>query len=259
MKDLVKIIFFGMSFLFASCTGGLLSSMNRQWKEPVIIAPFVDSFSRENEIEVFWDEDPGADSYVLFRASDSALPAYIEVYKGNALFFQDKGIPTGHRYLYSLGKIRGTKLFGPSEAVLGVGSSTVKDNNEPNDTSQEATELTWDLTSNIFYYSSVLPGISISDTDWYFVNVPPRRQANIVVTQRDLSGEYSYLDMSIESVGITAIKNGVSIGIKNHSHQEESMKFKIIPNPQRFQNDLGLVGGSTEVYDIKVASLTELE
>ena len=259
MNKRIEIAAFVLSQIaFAGCDAGLLLEMSRSIDDPVVREPEVDSFVTESTINVRWEADEGTDEFVLFRAVDNSTLSYEIVYRGTSLEYIDTGIGDGDRYLYTLGNARGSQIFGPSEAVMGVGSDVRRDEYEPNDTRENATELSTDLTANIFFYSAY-SGETVEDTDWYVMSVPPRRQANIVLVQRGLSGTgSSYMDIYIENESVEPITSGSTIAIPNYEFTEKRILFRISPSAQQFYNAYSLAGGGLEVYDLSLSSVTEI-
>ena len=162
-------------------------------------APLVRSLDRELRIEVSWDVDPAAEEYVLERVEDALVGAFSVVYRGTGTSYADTDCRNQCRYLYRLSKSRGSRLFGPSAAVLGVACDTCKDELEPNDSGPQATALgDFQLRANLFYYRAtpaLYPGQQLQDDDWYWLQVPPQRVANLLITQVGLppGSEHTYV------------------------------------------------------------------
>jgi len=171
-----------MAIFLAGCSEGLLAELDRLAEDPSPSTPSVESFATELSISVTWPSDPAADEYVLERADDSVTPVYAQVYRGDATFYTDTNCVDQGRYLYRLATVKGQKSFGPSAPALGVGSATCRDALEGNDSETRATALDYDRSANLYFYRS-FTGAVVQDVDWYSVVVPPRRQANIVITQ----------------------------------------------------------------------------
>jgi len=192
---------------------GLLGDILRVNTDPVVEVPSVTSFEKEETIEITWNADPGADEYILYRAEDAVIPVYKILYQGTSLSLTDTDVTGEHRYLYTLGKVRGTVLFGPSDPTLGVGSNVIQDNLEGNNIKEKATILVWDLDSNLYYYRSN-DGEEIEDLDWYSIYVPPRRKAMIIVTQDGLgSGADSWMNYYLEGHVPETIVNSNAIRV----------------------------------------------
>ncbi len=256
IRSLVIIV---ISLIMLSCSEGLLGDMLRVITDPVVEVPSVTSFVKEETIEISWDDDPGADEYILFRAVDTAVPVYEIIYQGTNLSVIDTDVinGAGNRYLFTLGKVRGTRLFGPSDPVLGVGSMVIQDELENNDTKVKSTKLIWDLDANLYYYLSY-SGAEVEDYDWYNVTVPPRRQANIVITQENLVGLNTWMYLSLEGHLPEIIANSTGIPLKNYSYEEKNFYFMISPIPAEFYADPPTAGGSLINYHIFVESITGL-
>ena len=249
------IIFIAITAL-ASCSQSLLLTMGRVFKDPQVALPKVVSMAEENKIFISWDADPAAEEYLLERAIDAAAPIFSQLYRGSENSFTDEGVPDERRYLYRLTKIRGNRAFGPSEPVMGVGGNTREDLQEPNDTLETAKELTYDLASNIYYYFGH-NNRKVEDLDWFYVSVPPQRQANIVVSESGLGiGANSSFNIYVEGNPEERIISGTSIPVKNESNQTVKIKFRISPIPQQFYDTLVGNGGRLVVYTLSLRSIT---
>lgn len=255
IQSLVIVV---LSLVLLSCSEGLLSDMLRVNTDPVVELPSVVSFEKEETIEISWNADPGADEYILFRAEDVLLPVYEIIYQGTSLSLTDTDITGEHRYLYTLGKVRGTLLFGPSDPILGVGSNVIQDNLEGNNVKEMAAKLVWDLDANLYYYRSN-NGEEIEDYDWYFVTVPPRRKAMIIVTQSGIgSGADSWMEYYLEGHVTETIVNSNAIPIENYSYEEKTFYFLISPNSSEFIGDPTLGGGGLINYRVSLNSIQSL-
>ncbi|MDA3940458.1 MAG: hypothetical protein PF693_14305 [Spirochaetia bacterium] len=246
------------SLLTLSCSEGFLSDMLRVITDPVVEEPTVFSFEKEETIEISWNTDPGVDKYILYRAEDTLIPIYEILYQGRELSLTDTEVTSEHRYLYKLGKLRGTMLFGPSEPILGVGSNVIQDNLERNNIKENATTLVWDLDANLYYYRSNT-GEEIEDYDWYLISVPPRRKAMIVVTQDGLgTGDDSWMNYYLEGHVTEPIVNSNAIPVDNYSYTERTFFFLISPNTSEFIGDPTLGGGGLINYRVSLQSIQSL-
>jgi len=248
------------ALLSASCGDGLLTEMSRTLGDPVIEPPTVSSFAIENRIDVSWPADENADQYLLQRALDAATPAFQTIYAGQGTTYADTDCTDQGRYLYRLTRTRGSRSFGPSDAVMGVASAVCRDALEPNDEEGRATGLTSTLAANLYYYSSaVQPGGSSlvqQDMDWYSVTVPPHRQANIVVTQDGLLGgsTNTWMYFYLKGSNPVQIVNNQAIAVTNWSDTASaSFLFKIYPIPSSFAV---AAGGSLITYTVSLNSIT---
>ncbi len=260
MKNALRIAAVCLTLIGLSCCGaGLLDEMDRVTADPTISAPKAVSFVTENQIGLSWDSDKAADLYVLERANDAPNPAYKEVYRGTAVSFTDADVADQSRFLYRLNKVKGEKAFGPSGAVMGIGSATCGDVHEPNDTWDQATPIDYHgCFSNLFYYRSY-SGLEVQDADWYSVIVPPAKNANIVVTQitPGITGQTAtYMYRYLKGTPPEQIINSLMFQIPNPNQHPETFIFKIFPEPPAFFNDPTLAGGTVIYYKIWLESIT---
>lgn len=243
--------------LFSSCSDSLLGDLGRVNTDPVVKEPSVVSFEKEGTIGIRWNKDPGADEYILFKAEDALSPVYQVLYRGKELTAVDTDTHSGKRYLYRLTKARGEKLFGPSDAALGVDSGVVQDALEPNNTKETASTLLYDLQSNLYYYRSY-GGEELKDLDWYSVAIPPRRTGYIVVTQKDLTGTDSWMMYALEGNVPEPVVSGQAVQIKNYSYVEKRFFFLISPRSDYFINDPSLGGGNFISYTVSLSQISGL-
>jgi len=247
--------------LAASCGGGLLSELGRPLGDPSTAAPAVASFIAENRVEVSWPVDVNTDQFILERAADAAALSFQAVYTGTDTTYTDTQCSDQERYLYRLTRTRGTRSFGPSEAVMGVASSVCRDSLEPNDQEAAATPLGSTLAANLYYYCSLAQPAGVSlvqqDVDWYAVSVPAHRQANIVVTQGSLAGGSvsTWMYFYLKGANPVQIVNNQAIPLPNYADQAVSFRFKVYPVPSSFT--VG-GGGSLITYTISLNSITSL-
>jgi hypothetical protein len=252
------IIFLLVPMFFLSCGDGLLVDMTRIADDPVITKVQARSFIDENIIYLDWEEDPAADEYILYKAEDEIVLSYQVIYQGTDTTFVDNDCSDENRYLYTLAKLRGQKLFGPSDPVLGVGSSVCRDELEENNSKDQATTLTWDLVANIYFYRDWLDN-ELEDLDWYCVTIPPRRIAYIVVTQAgQATGDVTRMMFYLEGSSPTPVYNNTAQPIPNYSYSEKIFYFLISPKSDDFLYDPTLAGGSLIGYTISLDSITSM-
>jgi hypothetical protein len=238
-----------------SCGPGLVSDLLRPAADPQVSPPETESFAIENAVDLSWKPDPAADSYILERARDTADPIFTAIYAGTGLSFTDTGGVSRERYLYRLGKIRGTRLFGPSEGALGVFGPVRKDEHEPNGDEASATALSFERDSNVYFYRSN-SGAIIEDIDWYAIDVPSRSRTLIVITQTTGISQgdlYTLLDWYVPGeTGNPAIVNDSSAReIINYDFKPKRKLIRISMNPSRCMADCTLEGGTMVNYVIK--------
>jgi hypothetical protein len=247
----------------AACSPGLLDELDRVLRDPVVSAPRASSLEQEYRIELTWEADEAADEYQLERAEDAAQGSFLPVYRGSATRYLDADCRDQCRYLYRLSKLRGTRSFGPSAPVLGVASATCRDELEPNDSEGQATPLEYDRRANLFYYRAtpgLYPGAELQDDDWYSVLVPPRRKANLLVTQPGLEpgSPYTFLYFYLKGTTPFRVVNNQLIEITNPSYEAKTFLFELFPNPDDFILEPTLGGGMLVDYTLSLYSIMNL-
>lgn len=243
----------------ASCSGALLEDLSRVVDDPINVAPRAWSIQAESRIDLSWDEDLGADLYILQRAADEPTPSYATIYQGKATSYSDAGLPDQSRYLYRLVKRRGDRSFGPSAAAFGVSSSIVRDGNEPNDSIAEATELTYDRSSNIYFFRS-FSGSVIQDIDWYSVSIPPQYKAYIVIKQQGLANDATSSLMFFQYGGAVPVRivSGSAVIIENPSYSTGTYYFRVSPYGEDFIFDQSGAGGSIVTYSVSLFRIEKM-
>lgn len=260
MKGRARLVVVAVAALaLGACGEGLLAELDRVSADPSVAAPAVASFLDELAISVSWPVDPAADLHVLERAEDAASPVYAVVQRGTATSYLDTACVDQRRYLYRVSALKGERLFGPSAPSLGVGSATCRDSLEPNDAETTATALDYDRSANLYYYRS-FAGAEVSDVDWYAVVVPPRRKANIVVTQVSPApgGLTTALVFYLKGTVPQPVTNSLAIPIDNPSNESVTFIFEISADPDEVVLDPSLAGGSTIDYTVSLASIVGL-
>jgi hypothetical protein len=243
----------------AACSEGLLSDLDRPARNPGPQVPAVVSFESELSVTVTWRDDDAADSYVLERAPDGAVPVYQAVHIGRATRFVDAQCEDQVRYLYRLLAVRGRRSFGPWGAALGVASGTCRDALESNDSEESATPLEYDRSANIFFYRS-FGGDVVEDIDWYAIEVPPRRQANVVITQVNPApgGLATALVFYLKGSVPVPVTNSQAIAIANPSNARQTLVFRVSVDADEVISDPLLAGGATIDYTVSLASIVGL-
>ncbi len=238
MKNIVRLFAFIMSFFcFMSCENEFSDVLMRTSADPFDDAPVVDSFSTEHTIYLSWNNDEGADLFVLNRAVDSQTPVFYEIYRGNSTTYTDTDLEDNYRYIYRLDKTRGEAYFEGSTYGYGVSSSVRCDEFEPNDIQSYATELEYQCQCNmpcIRFYD----GKTILDDDWFYVTIPARKTANISVEQTGISiseEEATYFNALILSSNMDVSVSNISpvLTIVNTSTEKRNFYFKIYPNTSK--------------------------
>jgi hypothetical protein len=260
--DFLAVAIMAIAIGTTSCGPGLVSDLLRPAADPQVSPPETASFEVENAVDLSWKPDPATDSYILERARDTADPCFSAIYSGTGLSFTDSGGVSRERYLYRLGKIRGNRLFGPSEAALGVFGPVRKDEHEPNGDEASATALSFERNSNIYFFRSN-SGAVIEDIDWYAVDVPSRSRTRILITQTTGISQgdlYTLLDWYVPGeTGNPAIVNDSSAReIINYDFKPKRKLIRISMNSSRCMADYTLEGGTMVNYVIKLAETRSL-
>ncbi len=237
--------------LVTSCTAGLNDYMSRSGSDPTIVAPRVSSFTEANTVIIQWDEDECADEYALYRALDSDRN-YSLIYQGTDLSFRDESVLAETRYLYVLYKIRGNSEFGPSPSVMGVGSSTIQDAYEPNDSYEDATLFTYDLYANVYGYKSIGFDHTIIDRDYYCVTVKPHMTASYTVGITSApSGDNTDLKLQRRYYDSEDITNYDEIAFDNPTSDTVTFYFAIYLDENAIASDITNGGGSFLGYELE--------
>jgi hypothetical protein len=250
----VRLLFL-VSLLAVSCSEGPGESMQRLVRDPVPEPPRVVSFREEQNIDVSWKEEPAADSYILYRAEDTPLPLPLVFYRGSATSFRDSGVENQGRYLYSLSCVKEGREFGPSSPSFGVGSYSIRDLYEENDSKISAAPIRYEVEANVYHYRDSF-GNTLEDVDWYSLEVPPRHTAYLALTQEvpSLEGETeTFLYFLREGSGVkTRIINGRGFPLVNYSYLPETILLQISPVSAACSVEPGLGGGTVIEYTLRL-------
>jgi hypothetical protein len=255
-KDWIALCF--PFFLFASCSQGVYEKLSRDYDDPKTETPTVISMDAENTVIVRWPIDEAADSYVLQRSIDSYSPSYTTMYAGTDTSFTD--VTASGRYYYRLAKIRGDRQFASSSGVLGISSTVCRDSHEPNDTISEATYLESDVIANLYYYQGS-DGQIVSDSDWYYVVIPPKRMAVINVSDDAIpsGGATTHFLLYQPGIDTVTVSNEVDIYVKNPDSSTKTMFFRLYPSSIMFVSSANSVGGTLVSYTVVLKSIVKYE
>ncbi len=235
MRKLFFIITALSALLASSCSDNAFQEMLfRTTDDPFQDVPVTDSLSLEHTVYLSWREDEGCDTFFLMRSYDQPNLDFTCVYEGTATEYVDADLPYGDRYVYRLDKTRGTKYFEGKAYAFGYSSDGRKDDWEDNDIDERATVLDYDRSCNLPCVQYWTENMKEIDCDWFCVEVPPRRTADINIKQDNLSDETngSRTDLMMMIKGVTkgeAVKQNYSIPLKNSSYEAKKFYFKIYP------------------------------
>lgn len=248
-------------FLLTVCSSGMYDLLSRTTDDPRVVKPFIESFVDSNTIYASWNADAAADEYILERAEDHPVSlAYEIVYRGKGTLYADGGLETDKRYIYRLSKRRGEKVFGPSGEVAGVSSLVCRDPYR-NDTMQQALRLeTIDYIANIYYYRTY-GGLEIMDEDWYYIDIPPLRQASVVVSDSRVAVADSPTHFEYYEYGRSAnpVRHLKDFWIINTELETKRYYFKLYPVKFQFVA-IGIpAGGDIIQYRISIKSIVPVQ
>jgi len=253
-------ILISILLILAGCSPGMYEMLHRTTDDPIIVKPLVESFVESNAIFASWDADEGADEYILERAEDNPVSlAYETVYKGTGTEYADNELEEGKRYIYRLSKRRGNETFGPSEEMFGVSSLVCRDIYR-NDKMEDAVQLeSKDYIANIFYYRTY-GGLEIIDEDWYFIDIPPLRQASVVVNdsrvyESDTPTHFEYYEYARDYNPVRQLKD---FWIINNELETKRYYIKLYPAKLQFVGAGIPAGGDIVQYRISIGSIVPI-
>ena len=233
-KYFVFIFLLLIVFCISGCnTNVFQEELFRTTADPVDETPLIDSLSRERTISISWHEDNGADYFRLMRSPDNPTLSFKCIYEGTDINYIDKNFNDNERYVYRLDKIRGTKLFKGKNYAFGYSAVCAEDECEPNNSQTNATLLEYDLTCNLPCVSYITNNESDIDCDWFYVNIPPYRNVEIIITQKDLQDQsilaetYLYIQEDKKTCE-KVFQSGVHV-LKNSGYEPKKVYFKIYP------------------------------
>lgn len=230
-----KIIFLLIIFLsaigFPSCVNQLAESFLRTYDDPFYDVVLADSLTKEKTIYLSWNADNASDSFYLMRSLDQKKLIFDCIYEGKQTHYEDTALDDYNCYVYRLDKKRGTKLFSGKDFSYGFSSDVRNDRSENNDTKENATFLEYDLVCNLPCIKFITKDFTQIDEDWFYVVVPPRRKAEIVINQMSPfpSSSITTLCYMIPSEKTRSVIQDVAFQICNSSYETQKMYFKISP------------------------------
>lgn len=252
MKNIILVL---ISFLFIlSCSPGIYNEIVRPIADPEISLPSVDSFSANGIVEISWELDNLADEFILYRASDSAVLVFKEIYRGRDLTFVDTTGVLDSIYLYSLSKVRGDHVFEMSVPVAGLFTGNMGDSLENNNTEEESTLLNSEFIANLYDYQSI-GGLEIADVDCYRIVLPGLDSVSITISQLN-SGLVLGIDTSflytIDNSAVSVVLHNTEINLTNSMGTEKEFFIKLYPDQDDFLPVAGTAGGSFISYKISL-------
>ncbi|MCR5386864.1 MAG: hypothetical protein K6E69_07060 [Treponema sp.] len=238
---------------FTSCENPIGDVLLRTYSDPFDQAPVVDSFSVEKKIFINWDKDEGADEYILMRAEDADNPQFTEVYRGVSLAYTDENLNPSTRYLYSLDKKRGKTNFISKKRGYGYCASRRNDAYK-NNTEKTAIELLADRTNMVLYFGKFCDGTIIKEDDFFYVNIPPGRQAELVLTQLNPTPDTGKFIQLTDNGLPASTFSARSYILKNTGTEWEKRPIMLSLDP----NCITTHGIYMVTYNIELANITKL-
>jgi len=231
-KNVLKLIIVYVCMLNSCYNNAFNEILFRNINDPFDDVPKADSLSKEHTVYLSWQEDDAADKYYLMRSFDNTRN-WDCIYTGNETSFIDKELEDNTNYIYRLDKTRGTTYFAGKDYAFGWSSGTIRDSSEPNDVPEKAAFLEYDRICNLPCVGFVTDNKEINDEDWFYVIVPPMRQADIIVGQHNLEntafGTGTNLRIQLLGLDSQPISHQVPYPIKNTGYETQKYYFKIFP------------------------------
>lgn len=258
---MVRIINILILFSLCSCSPGMYEMLHRSTDDPLIISPNVESYAKSNTIFISWDFDEGADEYILERANDHPVnPLFNVIYRGKETTYTDSDLENDSRFIYRLSKKRGTEVFGPSAGVLGVSSLVIRDLYR-NNTMEKALKIdSIDYIASLFYHRSY-NGLEILEEDWFYVDIPPLRQAWLMVNdfQAGSANAQTYFEYYVYGREKAPILHLKDFGIDNNELETKRYYVKIYPAKHKFAGMGESPGGGIVHYKISLVSIQPIK
>lgn len=231
MRNLILI--FLMSIFLVSCMQNEFQDiLFRTADDPKDCYLSVDSLTSEDFIDISWEKDYGADTYILMRSNDGEHLDFTSIYEGTENNFLDTDIEDCTKYIYRLDKRRGKRLFYGSHYGYGFSVPIRNDQFEPNDCEKNAVILESDKICNLPCAVFITDRKMYVDEDWFNVKIPPRRKAEVVVTQSNLQQGNSATDIYVLIPGESpkGVFQGIAFQLNNPSDIPIVASFKLYPD-----------------------------
>lgn len=229
-----------MCLLLTICSLILSSCMNNSYEEilfrtlddPFYDVPETDFLTLENTVYLSWKSDDACDAYYLMRSLDNSTPDFECIYSGKNLTFTDTNVDNEDRYLYRLDKKRGEKIFTGLIYSYAYASGTRKDTSESNNNEETATHLEYDLSCNLHCIQFVYGSLLYKDCDWFYVEVPPNRTAEIIIKQENYlsnttDGALTKLKYLVSGSSEDSVLQNYGIPLSNTSYETKKIYFRI--------------------------------
>jgi hypothetical protein len=230
--------------------GTKVTIFSRTRPAPYAEDPKASSFRPDGYISLTWGADEGADEYELYREYDDPYNAKVKelAYRGKYTQFLDRTVNSDQnwRYAYYLVKIRNGASY-DSGRTLAVAVKTQEDAHEPNNVDYDATVLEDYRQGNVYYFCFTT-GEEVIDMDWYKVNVPPGKTANVSVAYTNSANDefFNLYDPFKETAPIV---HNTAFSLRNDGPVQKFIYFAIQPNKSKFLG-MNTYGGQVASYTI---------
>lgn len=249
-KKSIKLLLVIFSLMSISCTNSISKLMLRNYSDPEDSIINIQSFKKAYTIYLDWEEDECADYYILNRAENMISAGKYDfhpIYEGQLTHYEDTDLNPNQTYVYQLVKMRGKVDFKGTHYAYGVCSPIVQDEYEPNDNKENAIWLNMDCLCNTYY--ARFGDAYIKDEDWFYIDLPARRQATISVDTQ--YGSQECLQWHLDTQTPSDISNGKVFFIENETNEPKRMYFNISINP------IGLRGFTSVNYTISLLEIVK--
>ena len=240
-----KFIYIAITVLIlSSCHNNIFDDiLFRTTDDPFYDIPQTDFLTLEHTIFLTWKADDAADTYILMRSLDQSVLNFSCVYEGTETAFTDTSLTDNNRYVYRLDKTRGAKYFEGRTFAFGCSTDCRRDIYEKNDTEADATLLEYDLVCNLPCMGFITQQNEILDVDWFYVTIPPMRQADIIIGQHNLTnsntGVQTDLRIQVSGFESQSVNHQVAYPIRNTTYEPKTFYFKIFPERTRIASGNG--------------------
>lgn len=232
-KNVLKLIIVYVCMLNSCYNNAFNEILFRNINDPFDDVPKADSLSKEHTVYLSWQEDDAADKYYLMRSFDTVPLDWSCVYEGTGTSYTDTDFMDNEKYIYRLDKTRGSKYFKGEKYGYGWSSGTIRDSCEPNDVPEKAAFLEYDRICNLSCVGFVTDNKEIIDEDWFYVTVPPMRQADIIVGQHNLTdttrGAETNLRIQLSGLESQSVRHQTAYQIQNTTYETKNFYFKVFP------------------------------
>lgn len=232
MKKILYLLL--LQILLISCTQNSFEEiLFRTTDDPFDDVPETDSTSLEHTVFLSWKEDDACDLFRLMRSYDQTTLSFSCIYEGKNTHFIDTSLINDNCYIYRLDKIRGDICFEGNHFAYGYSSDCRKDDKECNDIESMATYLEYDMICNLPCVRYCTNNYESVDNDWFYIEIPPRRSADIIISQHNLQnssqGATTNLKIQVKGSESVSVTQMTANRISNTSYETKRFYFNIFP------------------------------